>query len=108
MECGIIAGRKKERNGYGKECDNRNLVPSGGGACRRLRVAAHQLPAPAGGYRRPGAGSEQDAQAIRTKFDWSDDTTANIEKAAKNSFRDAFNKYIDGLESTELLRKIDE
>lgn len=52
--------------------------------------------------------SEQDAQAIRTKFDWSDDTTANIEKAAKNSFRDAFNKYIDGLESTKLLRKIDE
>jgi hypothetical protein len=51
--------------------------------------------------------SEADAQAIRTKFDWKDDTGGSPDKAAKNSFRDAFNKFLDRQEGTDLLRKID-
>lgn len=51
--------------------------------------------------------SEADAQAIRTKFDWKDDTVGSPSKAAKNSFRDAFNKFLDKQEGTDLLRKID-
>ena len=51
--------------------------------------------------------TEADARAIRTKFDWKDDTVGSPSKAAKNSFRDAFNKFLDRQEGTDLLRKID-
>lgn len=39
--------------------------------------------------------SEDTAQAIRTKFDWKDETGGKPAVSLKNSFRNAFNRFLE-------------